>query len=153
MIVSLVMFAAQAAAPQPAPAAPQPAPAAIPSDIPLAAIGRQAMPARGCAAFLWTVNGARTLVAMAGADPAQIRLAIDGKPGDYARSTQSGPGGFGFAGLTEYRGGDVTATLDMTIVTRGDLSAGATVPEATLRIDRAGRDSVVVPVAGLIGCS
>lgn len=121
--------------------------------VPLAAIGRQAMPARGCAAFLWTVNGERKLVAMAGADPAQIRLAIDGKRTDYARVEQGGVGGFGFGQTQSYRGGDVTATLDLNIATRGDLSAGAMVPQATLRIDRPGRDTVIVPVAGMIGCA
>jgi hypothetical protein len=33
------------------------------------------------------------------------------------------------------------------------LKDGAAVPEATLRIDRTGQDSVVVPVAGLVGCA
>lgn len=120
---------------------------------PLGAIGTQAMPAKGCAVFLWTVNGDHKLVAMAGADAARITLAIDGKRADYARAEESGVGGFGFGQVTTYRGQDVSATLDMTITTRGDLSAGAVVPTATIRIDRAGRDTVVLPVAGLIGCA
>lgn len=119
--------------------------------IPLSAIGQQALPATGCAAYLWNI-GDRSLVAMAVAEPAQVRLAIDGKVADYARTAQNGAGGFGFAATTEYRGGDVTATLDLTIATRADLSAGAAVPEATLRIDRPGKDTVILPVGGLIGC-
>ena len=57
-----------------------------------------------------------------------------------------------FGGVTVYRGGDVTATLDMAVAVRADISAGATVTSATLRIDRPGRDTVVMPVGGLIGC-
>ncbi|MEG3165372.1 hypothetical protein U1701_12285 [Sphingomonas sp. PB2P19] len=118
----------------------------------LGAIGTQALPAKGCAAYLWNVSGTRVLVAMAGADPAQLRIAVDGKTKDYARTAQSGAGGFGFAAVTEYRGGDVTATLDMTITTRGDLAQGATVMPASLRIDRPGHDTIIVPVGGMIGC-
>jgi hypothetical protein len=141
MISILFTLALQAAAP----------PTMI-DGVPLGAIGTQALPARGCAAYMWNVAGTRQLVAMAGADPAQLRIAVDGKVKDYARTSQSGAGGFGFAAVTEYRGGDVTATLDMTITTRGDLAQGATVMPASLRIERPGHDTVVLPVGGLIGC-
>ena len=36
---------------------------------------------------------------------------------------------------------------------RKDLAQGAVVPAATLRLDRPGKDSVVLPVAGIIGCA
>ncbi|MGA1800121.1 hypothetical protein VH567_15220 [Sphingomonas sp. 4RDLI-65] len=149
MIPMLLAFVAQATTP----VAPPPATnaGANPGPGPLGAIGKQALPARGCAAYLWNVDGNRQLVAMASADPAQIRLTIDGKSTDYALATQSPAVGFGFGGVSVYRGGDVTATLDMTVATRADISAGATV-SATVRIDRPGRDTVVVPVGGLIGC-
>lgn len=117
----------------------------------LGPIGKQAMPARGCAAYLWS-TGDRALVAMATADSARLRLAVDGKPVDYARVDEGGPGGYGFAGVTTYRGGDLTVALDMTIVTREDLASGAMVPNATLRLERPGRDTIVLPVAGMIGC-
>jgi hypothetical protein len=143
MILLVLILAVQAAAT---------VPSATPGPGPLAAIGQQKLPAKGCAAYLWNVDGNRQLVAMASADPAQIRLAIDGKTTDYALSTQSPAIGFGFGGVTQYRGGDVTATLDMAVATRADISAGATVTSATLRIDRPGRDTIVVPVGGLIGC-
>ena len=45
------------------------------------------------------------------------------------------------------------AVLDMAVETRADLTGGAVVPAATLRVERPGRDAVVVPVAGLIGCA
>lgn len=121
--------------------------------LPLGSIPKQQLPARGCAAYLFSVGTTRTLVAMASADPAQLRIAIDGTTTDYARASQSGGGGYGLAASTEYRGGDVTATLDMTVATRTDLTNGAAVPEGTLRIERPGKDSVILPVAGLIGCA
>lgn len=136
-----------------APAPPSRPPASI-EGLPIGGIGKQTLPAKGCAAYLFTAAGEqRVLIAMASADTATLRIAIDGKTQDYARTAQSGSGGFGFSGTTEYRGGDVTATLDMTIVTRGDVTGGAIVPRATLRIDRMGKDSVVIPAAGLIGCA
>jgi len=129
------------------------APAASTGAAPLGPIGRQALPAKGCATFLWSAAGDRQLVAMATADPAQLRIAVDGKAADYQRSAQSGPGGFGFAGTSEYRGGDLTVTVDLTITTDAALTAGAQVPTGAIRIDRAGRDTLIVPVAGLIGCA
>jgi len=146
----IILFALALAADPPKP--PPPPPESV-DGLPIGGLAKQALPAKGCAAYLFSTTGPkRVLVAMATADPATLRIAIDGKTVDYARIAQSGGGGFGFAGTTEYRGGDVTATLQMTITTRGDLTGGAAVPEATLRIDRAGRDSVVLPAAGLIGC-
>ncbi|MCP8891300.1 hypothetical protein [Sphingomonas faeni] len=143
MISLALMLALQAAAPS---AATNTGPG------PLGAIGKQKLPAKGCAAYLWSMDAARQLVAMATADPAQIRLTVDGKTTDYAMATQSPAIGFGFGGVTVYRGGDVTATLDMAVAVRADISAGATVTSATLRIDRPGHDTVVMPVGGLIGC-
>lgn len=120
--------------------------------LPIGAIPQQALPASGCAVYLWSAGPSRALVAMASADPAQLRLSIGGTITDIARSAQREPGGFGFSGVTEYRSNEVTAVLDMTIATRGDLKDGAAVPAATLSIERPGQDGVVLPVAGLIGC-
>lgn len=121
--------------------------------LPIGALPRQQLPARGCAAYLWSAGGSRALVAMASADPAQLRLSMAGVVTDLARSAQSGGGELGLSSATEYQGGGVTVTLDIQIVTRAAMTAGAQVPEGTMRIDRAGQDSFVVPVAGLIGCA
>ncbi|MDB5706817.1 MAG: hypothetical protein JWN66_3933 [Sphingomonas bacterium] len=131
----------------------QATPPATIDGLPFAVLPKQELPARGCAAFLWTTNGTRALVAMATADPAQLRLSIGGTITDLPRDQQQGLGGFGFADTAEYKVGDVTATLDMKITARGDLKDGASVPEGTLRLDRTGQDSVVLPVVGLIGCA
>ena len=130
------------------PAAPQ-----MIDGLPIAALARQSMPTEGCAAYLFNAGKTRVLVAMANATPGTLRLALDGKVADYARGTQTGSIGFGFATTTEYRGGDVTATIDLTVQTRKDLTQGAVVERGTLRIDRPGQDTIVLPVAGLIGCA
>lgn len=118
----------------------------------LQAIGRQQLPATGCAAYLWGAAD-RKLVAMASADPASLRLALDGKPPvDLPRVAQRGEGGYGLAASADYRAGDIAATLDLTVATRADLKDGAAVPQATLRVEAAGRDVLIVPLGGMIGC-
>ena len=129
-------------------AAPQPL-----DGLPLGALPKQELPAKGCAAFLWSATGTRTLVAMITADPAQVRLSLGGAVTDLPRTAQQDDAGFGFSNSTVYGSGDVTATLDMKVMARGDLKDGALVPEGTLRLDRKGQDGVVLPVVGLIGCT
>ena len=101
MIASLLLLAAAQAA-------------SVPS---LGAIGRQALPAKGCAAYLWSAAD-RQLVAMAVADPATIRLSVDGETSDYARRSGDGLVALGFGQTTTYAGGDVVATLTMTVTSR-----------------------------------
>jgi len=131
---------------------PPPLPASV-DGLPIGVIPKQQLPARGCAAYLWSTTPSHALIAMAVADPATIRLSLDRAPRDLAMTAQQGVGGYGFAQSATYQGGDTTVVLDMAIASRADLPGGASVPEATLRVDRAGKDSIVVPVAGLIGCA
>lgn len=123
--------------------------------LPIGAIPKQQLPGRGCAAYLWTATsgGTRALVAMAQADPASLRLSIDGRLVDLERTAQSGTAGFGFAQRNAYGGGSITATLALRIETQQALTQGAVVPEATLQLDRAGQDTVVMPVSGIVGCA
>lgn len=120
--------------------------------ITLGAIGRQSLPAHGCAAYLWSAAD-RRFVAMATADPATLRLSIDGKMVDLARSAQQGSVSLGLASSTSYVADDMSARLEMTIVPRENLTAGAQIPEGSLEISRAGQDGLIVPVAGLVGCT
>ena len=139
-ILSMLVATAQAAPP-------------VVEGFPLAELPKQELPPKGCAAFLWTTSGTRTLVAMATADPAQLRLSLGGTVTDLARASQQGDAGFGFANSAEYGSADITATLDMTVVARGDIKDGAQVSGGTLRLDRKGQDGVVLPIVGLIGCT
>lgn len=153
--LALLALAAPAVARDRTPPPPPPPPAPIVASVdglPIGSIPQQALPAKGCAAFLWTRGPSHAMVAMAVADPAAIRLTIDGKVQDFARTAQVGAGGFGFAQSNEYRGGDVTAILDLAIAPEA-IPGGAKVGDATLRIDRLGQDTIVVAVGGLIGCA
>jgi len=144
MIAMLLALQASTTAPPPSAATPAPM---------LGVIERQELPATGCAVFLWSSAGDRTLVAMATATPARIRLSPFGGPvTDLARVGGEGPASFGFAQSATYKAGAVTVTLSLTIATRADLTAGAAVPQGALMLEAPGRDAVVVPVAGLIGC-
>ena len=152
LLLALAILAAPALAKDKKPPPPAPIVASV-DGLPIGSIPKQDLPAKGCAAYLWTRGPSQALVAMAVADPATIRLAIDGKVQDFALSAQNGEGGYGFSHTTEYKGGDVTATLEMTIAGETNLANGARIGDATLRIERPGRDTVVVPAGGLIGCA
>ena len=91
--------------------------------------------------------------AMAQADPGRLRLSIGGTMTDLDRSAQSGAGGFGFGESNDYGAAGISAKLTMKIETRESISSGAVVTEGLLQLDRAGQDTVVVPVGGLIGCA
>jgi hypothetical protein len=121
--------------------------------MPISALPQQQLPAKGCAAFLWTRTASLALVAMATTDPASLRLAIDGKVADYPISAQNGIGGLGFSQVTEFKDHGVTATLQMTVTTDNNAPKNGSISDATLRIDRPGRDDLVVPLAGVIGCA
>lgn len=115
----------------------------------LGPIGRQALPTTGCAAYLWSVND-RQLVAMAAPD--RLRIQLDGKMLDLARTAADGAAGLGLAATTHYGAGGVAATLQLTVSDRGDVAKGAWVPEATLTVTPAGRDEIVTPLGGMVGC-
>ena len=118
----------------------------------LGALDRQTLPAQGCAAYLWSVAD-RSFVGVAGAEPASLRIKVDGKVVDLPRVAQVGQGGFGLAATSTYEGAGVAATLQLAITPRDDLTNGALVPDATLTLRRAGADELIQPVGGLIGCA
>ena len=150
--------AAQDMAATKAPPMSQPAPQAIDptssvDGLPISALPAQRLPAKGCAAFLWTRTPSMALVAMATTDPAALRVTIDGKVADLAISAQNGIGGLGYSQITEYKGGGATATLQITVKTDASAPNSGSIADATLRIDRTGQTSVTIPVAGAIGCA
>ncbi len=137
---------------------PDPPPPASIDGYPIGGIGRQSLPARGCAAYLFSTGDTRTLVAMARADAGTLRLALDGQPRDYARAgqgaaSQGATGDLGFAAQTRYAVPGTAATLSMTITRRPDLAQGAIVSDATLLVERDGKDGIIMPLAGMIGCA
>lgn len=121
--------------------------------LPLDVLPKQDLPATGCAAFLWTATEQRTLVAMATAEPARLRVSLDGAIVDLTRTAQRGAANFGLGESADYAAPGIRATLDLRIETRGDLVKGAAIPDGALRLDRDGKDGVVVPLTGLVGCA
>jgi hypothetical protein len=81
-----------------------------------------------------------------------LRVSLDGKTVDLARTTAQGAAGRGLAAMSRYQAGDVMASLELSTVERPDLRDGALAPEAMLTVERAGKDAIVMPVAGMIGC-
>ena len=116
----------------------------------LGPIGQQPLPATGCAAYLWSVSD-RELVAMAA--PERLRIQLNGKTLDLPRTAADGTAGLGLAATTHYQAGEVAATLELTVSDRGDVAKGAWVPEATLTVAPAGRDAIVTPLGGMVGCA
>lgn len=118
----------------------------------LSAIGKQSLPPNGCAAYLWNTDEPRQLIAMATAEPGTLRVSLDGKTLDLPRTAAEGAAARGLAAVSRYAAGDVTASLELSAIERPDLRDGALAPEAMLIVERTGKDTIVMPVAGLIGC-
>ena len=117
----------------------------------LGTLAPQQLPQAGCAAYLWSVS-ARELVAMAPAG-GPLRVQLDGKPLDLPRTNASGDVALGLPASAGFAGGGITATLDMTVMPDPALAGGARVPSGLLTVTQAGKDQLVVPVAGLVGCA
>ena len=116
----------------------------------LGALPKQALPERGCAAYLWAVQDQR-FVAMV--EPGRLRIMLDGKQTDLPATEAATAGSLGLASTTRYAGAGVTATLDMTITQRETLQDGAIVSDASIRLTRGNQDEIIVPVGGLAGCA
>jgi hypothetical protein len=119
----------------------------------LGALGKQALPPSGCAAFLWSRSEPPQLVAMVAAEPGSLRLQVDGKPVELPRIGADGIAGRGLAATSRYAAGEVSATVELSALERPDLTAGALVPQATLTVERKGHDTIIAPAGGLIGCA
>lgn len=130
-------------------------PSTLPASIdglPIGALPPQKLPARGCAAYLFTTGATRAFAAMATTDPATLTLAPGGTATALARTAAVGTTGRGFPASATFAAAGLSVTLSLTVADRPDLQNGAAVPEATLTLARAGADTVVVPLAGLVAC-
>lgn len=116
----------------------------------LGAIGPQALPPTGCAAYLWSREATPRLVAMVGPE---LKLNLDGKLLTLPRTAAEGGEARGLPATSRYAGGAVNATLALAVTERPDLADGALVPEATLTVEVPGRDAIVAPLGGMIGCA
>lgn len=144
MMIAFLIAVAQLAAPSP--------PAASIDGLPIGPLPAQSLPARGCAAYLFSTGNTRALAAMVVAEPAALRLTLDGKTIEMPRTGEAGATALGLSAESVYRYGDIGATVQLTVEPRPNLTEGAAVPSASLRIDRPGQDTIVLPLAGLVGC-
>ncbi len=119
----------------------------------LGAIGQQALPPKGCAAFLWRNGPDPELIAMAVGEPGRLRLSVAGRAVDLPRTASRGDAALGIPAGGDFSGDGMAATLDLEVTQQADLTDGARVPAGTLTVRRAGGDAAIIPVAGLIGCS
>ena len=119
----------------------------------LGAIGPQALPPTGCAAFLWSREATPRLVAMVGAEPGTLRLLLDGRAVQLPRTGADGTVVRGVAAVSHYSANGVGATVTLSALERPDLTDGALVGDATLTVEQAGQDTLIVPVGGMIGCA
>ena len=153
----LAPFLAMPAAARKKEVPPPPPPPAAPlstsvDGLPIGALPKQDLGSGQCAAFLWTRTPARALVAMISANPALFRYAPAGVVTDLARTTMVGDAKFGLSPQASYASSDTSIAVDLTIEERGDLKDGAAVPAGTISITQSGADTLIVPVAGIIGC-
>ena len=116
----------------------------------LGAIGPQELPREGCAAYLWSLSEPRRLVAMAAPD--RLRLNLDGKAIDLPRVAAEGVAGLGLASTTRYATTGLSATVALAVTERPDIAKGGFASDATLTLEPQGKDALIVPVAGMVGC-
>jgi hypothetical protein len=116
--------------------------------LPLGVLPKQDLAAGECGIFLWKQGEDAHLLLMAKGKPPFARVMLDGKPADIPRVSGESEN----QGHARYAGAGVTLDLDVTIEPRDGLTQGAMIPSGTLRLDQAGGDSYVVPVAGMLAC-
>lgn len=129
-----------------------PAAAAPPADgVPLGSLPKQDLAPGECGIFLWKVGEGARLLLVARANPPVARIMLDGKVVDLSRIASADA-----APVTDpkarYGDGATGIALDLAIEERQGLSDGAVIPSGSLRLDRAGGASFIVPVTGLLAC-
>lgn len=125
--------------------------AAVAAPLPFDELPPQTLQPQSCAMFLWD-RASRQRIIMTTAMPSRLRAVIAGKSVELAAADLgTGARVMGFAARQAYAANDFKVTLDLTIT--ASEAGGAIIRDGIVTIDRPGADSVVAPVAGLIGCS
>jgi hypothetical protein len=141
MLAALLLAAVQAA----------PAPAPPASPLPFDELPPQTLAPQSCAMFLWD-RASRRRIVMATAVPPALRVTIAGKPLVLAPAQPAtGATVMGFAPHASFGDAALLVTLDLAII--ASEGGGAVIRDGIVTVARAGGDTVVAPVAGLIGCS
>lgn len=146
-LAAALLLAGCAAAPRTGSAPPPQSP------LPLAELPAQALPKGRCALFLWErAAGPGRRILMATAQPGAARIAWRGGIVDLPQTAASGEAVFGIAPTASYRGTGLSIDLALDFAAGTPLAGGLVVREGSLSFTPAGGDTVIVGVAGLIGC-
>lgn len=130
----------------------QPAPARPATGLPLGEARAVQLQSGQCALALWTLDAPATRLAIAVSQPAALRVNIDGRTLDLARSDYQGDPVFGHYPRQSWAGDGIVVTLRTGFSTREGMVGGAVTQDATLSYRGAGGEEVVIPVAGLVAC-
>ncbi len=117
---------------------------------PLAELPPQVLEPGRCALFLWD-KSSRQRIVMLSANPAALRGRIDGQMTDLPLASASGTAVMGFAPSARYRSASRQFDVALTILPTG--SGGAVVRDGSLTITEADGSALVIPVAGILGCT
>jgi hypothetical protein len=139
----------RAPAPPPAPALP----AAPPGPIgPLAELPPQTLGPGQCALFLWErAPSARRLAMLSAAPPFARVMTADG-PRDLAQTEGAGEPRFGLTPEAAYADATLRLRVDLRFEDAQGLVGGALARDGALAVEGPDGETVVIPVAGILGC-
>jgi hypothetical protein len=123
--------------------------AAVPV-LPLAELPPQTLAPNSCAMFLWDRTSEKRVV-MAVAQPPFIRINSGGVR-DLGRRDASGTPVMGFSPRASFADAKLTITLDLVIKPNPASVGGAVIRDGVMITTAPDGESIVSPVAGLIGC-
>lgn len=132
------------------PAAPQTAP---PGPIgPLAELPPQTLAPGQCALFLWERAPSARRLAMLSAAPPFARVMTATGLRDLAQTGGAGEPRFGLTPEASYADGALSLSVDLRFEEAQGLVGGALARDGALSVATAGGETVVIPVAGILGC-
>jgi hypothetical protein len=139
-------------APAPAPAAPAD-PVTPPGPIgPLAELPPQTLAPGQCALFLWERAPSARRLAMLSAAPPYARVMTAAGVRDLAQTGGAGEPRFGLTPEASYADATLALRVNLRFEEAQGLVGGALARDGALSIETPGGDTVVVPVAGILGC-
>jgi len=112
----------------------------------------QGPPRAGCALYLYSAGRGRLLLLAADSSTGTARIMLDGVVTLLPFIAFDGIPQSGFSRHISYGTERAQVALDLDLAGRTDMRGGAAIESGSLRLDRAGADSLALPVRGLIAC-
>lgn len=129
-----------------------PVPARTAGGLPLGEAPAVRLQSGQCALALWTLGAPATRIAIAVSQPASLRVNVNGRGLDLARSDYDGDPVFGHYPRQTWAGDGVLLTLRTGFSTREGMVGGAVTQDATLGYRGPDGEEMVIPVSGLVAC-